>query len=149
MDQIIRICLLQLKSNETLFHRNKRIKVTALVSFFAQLCLPCSNDMHSIWLKSNLYLRYRIENGVNRGLILVRLKVNVLMKKVLEGGGNQTKISLIQKWRHGIDLMDWSTVNKRRCFKWFYFSMFAYILCNTNLTQYMVLCLQDNKSLLK
>ena len=44
---IVWIYLLQLKPNETLVYRNKRIKVIALVRYFAHLCWPCSNDMYS------------------------------------------------------------------------------------------------------
>mgnify|MGYP003691370793 CR=1 FL=1 len=44
---IVRIYLLQLKPNDTLFYRKKRIKVNALVIYFAHLCWPCSNDMYS------------------------------------------------------------------------------------------------------
>ena len=44
---IVRIYLLQLKPNETLSYRNKRIKVIALVRYVALLCWPCSNDMYS------------------------------------------------------------------------------------------------------
>ena len=44
---IVRIYLLQLKPNETLFYRKKRIKVNVLVRYFAHLCWPCSNDMYS------------------------------------------------------------------------------------------------------
>ena len=44
---IVRIYLLQLKPNETLFYRNKRIKVNALVRHFAHLCCLCSNDTFS------------------------------------------------------------------------------------------------------
>ena len=41
---IVRIYLFQLKPNETLFYR---IKVNALVRYFADLCWPCSNDVYS------------------------------------------------------------------------------------------------------
>ena len=46
---IVRIYLLQLKANETLFYRIKRIKVNAPVRYFdhLHLCWPCSNDMYS------------------------------------------------------------------------------------------------------
>ena len=39
--------MLQLKPNETLFYRIKRIEFNALVRYFAHLFLPCSNEMYS------------------------------------------------------------------------------------------------------
>ena len=88
-------------------------KALLLLDIFAHLCWPCSNDMHS-------------------------QNVNVLMKNLVAGVG------IRQKYRNGsmvlIKLIDQLIVNKRLSFKGFYVSMFAYILCNTNLTQYMVLC---------
>ena len=45
LDMIVRMYLLQLKPNITLFYSN--ILVTALARYFAHLCWPCSNDMHS------------------------------------------------------------------------------------------------------
>ena len=70
--------MLQLKSNENLFKRKKRIKVTDLFRSFAHLCCPCSNDMHS-------------------------QNFTVLIKKRCSGSGNQTTIGLMQKWKYGID----------------------------------------------
>mgnify|MGYP003692038155 CR=1 FL=1 len=38
-----------------------------------------------------------------------------------------------------IKLIDQLIVNKRLSFKWFYFSIFAYILCNTNSIYYLII----------
>ena len=50
-----------------LFNRNKRIKVTALVGYFAHLCWPCSNDMHSINVIVLMYsVGVKLEPDINR-----------------------------------------------------------------------------------
>ena len=52
-------------------------------------------------------------------------KVNVLMKNVVDKNRLDTEMGAWYKLNQLI-------LNKRLSFKWFYFSMFAYILCNTN-----------------
>ena len=85
LDMIVRIYLSQLKPNETLFSRNKRIKVNALVGYFAHLCWAL--------FKQHVFSKCQ--------MVLILLIYHLI-------------------------------VNKRLSFMWFYFSLFAYILCNTN-----------------
>ena len=60
---IVRIYLLQLKPNETLFYRNKQ--VIDLFRYFAHLCCPCSNDMHSqnvnVWMENDFNTRCYVD----------------------------------------------------------------------------------------
>ena len=67
--------------------------------------------------------------------------MNILKEKRCSGRGNQTEIALVQKWKHGINLIDQLIVNKRLILKWFYFSIFTYTLyCIVCSTIYFNIC---------
>ena len=96
-----------------LFNRNKGIKVTALVRSFTHYA----------------GLDFFKRQGFS--------KFRCVDEKRCSVGVDQTKMGFMPKWKLGIDeIIDQLILNKRLILKWFYFSMFAYILCSTNLTQY-------------